>query len=370
MIKKIIKAVIPSSWTEAIQRFKYSKAYRNYVARVEKMKLPVYWLMSRNRVLASIFYLVFSREFGRESKSVLAGRLQYYNRVHSKNSKGNIFQLKRNIHRIEKGLIMRPRRDVFALEYIHGTVDNFRRLYQINQKHEIVQWARDVLFRYFEVIKKTDDLKKLEQEYLAIITPSDESSRSPFARNSRPDSGITYEQMYTMARRRRSVRWYEPKAVPNELIDKAMAVANEAPSACNRQPFRYEVFTEYDLVQKIINIPMGTPGFGKNIHNVAVVIGDYSAYYSERDRHVIYIDASLSAMSFVFALETLGLSSVCINWPDVEKLERMMDKALNLAPYERPVMLIAFGYEDNVGMVPYSQKKPLSNLRKINNHEY
>jgi hypothetical protein len=71
-------------------------------------------------------------------------------------------------------------------------------------------------------------------------------------------------------------------------------------------------------------------------------------------------------MSFVFALETLGLSSTIINWPDVEPLERKMRKTLALESSDRVVMLIAVGYQDPTGMVPYSQKKELDSIRSYN----
>jgi len=43
-----------------------------------------------------------------------------------------------------------------------------------------------------------------------------------------------------------------------------------------------------------------------------------------------------------------------------------MRKALSLAVDDRPVMLIALGYPDPEGMVPFSQKKSLDELRSYN----
>jgi hypothetical protein len=71
-------------------------------------------------------------------------------------------------------------------------------------------------------------------------------------------------------------------------------------------------------------------------------------------------------MSFVFALETLGLSSTLINWPDLEPLELKMRKAIGLDLSERVVMLIAVGYDDPTALVPFSQKKELDSIRSYN----
>lgn len=88
-----------------------------------------------------------------------------------------------------------------------------------------------------------------------------------------------------------------------------------------------------------------------------VVVGDLSAYPYERDRHLIYVDASLASMQLMLALETLGLSSCPINWPDIEVMERGMAEVLDLSFHERPIMLISVGYPDPTGNIPFSQKK-------------
>jgi nitroreductase len=73
---------------------------------------------------------------------------------------------------------------------------------------------------------------------------------------------------------------------------------------------------------------MGTSGFYENFPCVVVLIGKVRAFPFERDRHVIYFDASLAAMAFQFALEVQGVSSCCINWPDIPERERMMAQTL------------------------------------------
>ncbi|GAG52007.1 unnamed protein product [marine sediment metagenome] len=97
-----------------------------------------------------------------------------------------------------------------------------------------------------------------------------------------------------------------------------------------------------------------------------MLIGKLHAWFSEPDRHLIYIDASLAAAAFLFGLEAQGLGSCCLNWPDLEPQERRMGKLLGLEPDERVIMLIALGYPDPEGLVTYSQKKRLAELRSFN----
>jgi nitroreductase len=163
------------------------------------------------------------------------------------------------------------------------------------------------------------------------------------------------------------VRWFEQRTVPRQLVEQALAAAAQAPSACNRQPFLFRYFERPEDAQRVAGIAMGTSGYAQNIPALVVVLGDLSCYPEERDRHVPYIDASLAAMQFMLALETLGLASCPINWPDIEYRERLMDRELALPRYLRPVMLIALGYPDPQGGVPFSAKKPVEALLRLEN---
>ena len=102
---------------------------------------------------------------------------------------------------------------------------------------------------------------------------------------------------------------------------------------------------------------MGTAGFSENIPAIIAIVGDLSAYPEERDRHVIYIDGSLAAMQLMLALETLELSTCPINWPDIRNREKRIREIIKLKDYERIIMLMAVGYADPTGGIPYSQKK-------------
>jgi nitroreductase len=325
------------------------------------------WLalrLGRYRWGAAIHYLLFDGSFRREMRAVLAGKAEHLRRAQS--ADGSIYRLRRNIHRLEKGLIMEPRRPVFAADYILPTVDTFARIKAAGGAEcaDDMMWARHVLHEYFSVASGDPSIEEARRRFAAIEEEaSGARERIPYTSESRPECTVPYEALHALSIRRRSVRWFRAAGVARELIDKALLVARQAPSACNRQPYRFIIFDDPARSEFIGSIPGGTAGFAHNFPAVAVIVGDLSAYFSERDRHAIYTDGALAIMSFILALETLGISSCCINWPDVERSERRMDKALGLQPHERPIMLVAFGYADETRLIPYSQKAPLSSVR-------
>jgi nitroreductase len=149
-----------------------------------------------------------------------------------------------------------------------------------------------------------------------------------------------------------------------ELVKKAMAVASLSPSACNRQPFHFLFYNEKDIVGKIARIPGGASSF--TLPSVIVVVGRYRAFFNERDAAVPVIDASLAVMSFLFACETLGLSTVCINWPNLPDRDVRIRKLIQLEQDEFVVMLIGLGYADPAGKIPYSAKHEIEALMSCN----
>jgi nitroreductase len=325
-----------------------------------------------NRVTATIYSLPGLVTFNREQYAVLRGRRDYYRNLHR--ARATHVELRRNIHRLEKGMSMRPRRPVFAKDYIGETVDFYLRALDLGEvttdsgiDAAELTWAHNVLAHYFEIVDVGDPLVARELTRFKQATFNPESGQArPFARKDSTFSEVTYDQLLSLAQQRRSVRWFLDKPVPRELIDKALMVGRQAPTACNRLPYEYLVFDDPDLVRKVASLPNGTAGYRHQIPVVIVVKGHLDAYFSPRDRHGIYIDAALASMGFMYALEVQGLASSVINWPDFEPLEAKMARTLGLKPSERVIMLIAVGYADPEGIIPFSQKKALDVLRSYN----
>jgi nitroreductase len=326
-------------------------------------------LFGSSRFLTHFFYFVSFITFNREQTAVLRGRRNYYRNKHR--DRVTHVELRRNVHRLEKGLIMRPRRDVFARDYITETIEFYENAVRQSSTapntmdQSEMDWAHDVLTEYFRVSATGDvTVDAARARFEGAGYPAESTGKIPYPKKQLSD--IDYESLEKLVMQRRSVRWFEDREIPRDLIDRALLLGRQAPTACNRLPYEFRVFDDPEMVRTVSSIPFGTAGYGHNIPAIAVVVGKLESYFSPRDRHAIYVDSSLAAMQFMLGLETLGLSSSVINWPDFEPLERKMQKTLGLDLTDRVVMLIAFGYAHPEGMVPYSQKKELDTFRRYN----
>lgn len=345
-----LRRFLPGSIKRAIQRG------------LEWADLASVRLFAANRFTAGLYYFLFSRRFDREHLAVLKGRVAYYRDLQEIKSSSPL--LRRNVHRLEKGLIMRPRRKIFAEAYILETVRCYNRAKARNgfSANEL-RWARDVLDEYFAVVERNQVTGQAWAEYsgaegeVETAGEAEAMGFKPYPLAKLPVSPVSFDQVATLFLKRRSVRWYKQQPVPLELLHRAINVAALAPSACNRQPFRFIVAKDSPTAARIAKCAGGTTGFADQLPALIVVVGDLSAYPKERDRHLIYIDAALASMQLMLAAETLELSTCSINWPDIDRAEERLQKILKLPAHERVIMLMAVGYGDPSGGVPYSQKK-------------
>ncbi len=320
--------------------------------------------ISISGILTSVYFAI-SPSFRREQRALVHGLLKHMRDIKEPRP---LFLMRRNVHRLEKGLLMPNRRKLFALKYIGETVEFYKNCLENEPKQQEISsemaWATAVLNKYFEVVGSDSLVEKAREEYLKVRL-HEEKRMTPYKRGE-PQSPVSYEDLLSLCYQRKSIRKFLDKPVPHDLIDKALEIANRAPSSSNRQPVRYRFYDQKPLLSELQQLPIGASGFRENIPMICAVTGDMSAYFFERDRHSIFVDCSLSSMLFMLALETVGLSSCPLNWPEIDFRDRNYEKLSGLPPYERAVMFLAIGYADPEGSVAYSGKKDIEHLRSYN----
>lgn len=327
-------------------------------------------LMLRSPFLATLAYLK-NRDFQLEAWGYVHGLAAA--RDASDASAGWRYRLRTHVHVLEKGLSARNRRPVFGAKLIRSAVEDFQHLQALRVQcacaadESLYAWARDVMTHYFSVVGSHPEIDAARAAFASTLEPRGDGGERlvPFARIDAAGRMCNYDQLLELARRRRSVRTYAPEKVPHDLIDRALAVAALSPSSCNRQPFHFHVVDDPAMIDKLQTIPGGITCFN-HVPMLIVVTGDMRGVVeSVTNRHSIYVDASLFVMSFILALETLGLSSCCVNWSETREKDSAVRGLLALPPYQRVVMFLVVGYPLPDAIVPRSHKRHLDDLRSF-----
>src|SRR5258706_5053887 len=152
--------------------------------------------------MSSLYYFSFDKSFYREFRAILSGKVKHLREMEK--TKANYYLLVRNTHRIEKGLLMRPSRDLFGKNYIKETIDSFEGVWNGSEMESNPQmkWFYDVLTEYFKNPVKDSFTSELHKRFKIKVNNSingavislDAPGSVPYYRIDSQKSNITYEE--------------------------------------------------------------------------------------------------------------------------------------------------------------------------------
>ena len=146
----------------------------------------------------------------------------------------------------------------------------------------------------------------------------------------------TIEAIHT----RRSIRNYQDKQIPDELITQILKAAMAAPSARNQQPWEFIVISDPEIKEEV---PTVSP-FTKMILSAPAGILVCGNLDIETAPGYWVIDCSAATQNLLLAAHSLGLGAV---WTGVYPREERMNgltELLNLPQHISPHSLVVMGY--------------------------
>lgn len=149
---------------------------------------------------------------------------------------------------------------------------------------------------------------------------------------------------------RRSIRKFKNDLVPKDIILSLVEAGYNAPSACNKKPFRIYVITNKEIKEKVRLSGLFTRMISPLI---IVVAGDLKKALPKDLKEYWIQDASAVTENILLCATSLGLGT-CWNgvYPQKIVMEKVQ-KALSLEEYIIPLSIIHVGYPDE-------EKKPNS----------
>ena len=110
---------------------------------------------------------------------------------------------------------------------------------------------------------------------------------------------------------RRSVRQFDGRPVAEEVLQKAVRIAQQAPSVCNRQSARVFASNKREKMDEMLQFQNGNRGFGDRLGAVIVIASDMRAFTSLGERNQCWVDGGIFAMSMALALHSLQVEHAC-----------------------------------------------------------
>ena len=159
-----------------------------------------------------------------------------------------------------------------------------------------------------------------------------------------------------------SIRTFADRPVADAAIHEAVAMAQRAPSVCNRQSGRVHAFRNDALGQAVLACQQGNRGFGHQAQRILVVTSELGSMLSIGERNQGWIDGGLFAMTLVYALHAQGLGTCCLNWSVEDEADLRLRSVAPIPDSENVIMLIAVGHLPERFRVAHSQRLPTDSV--------
>ncbi|HIJ09064.1 TPA: nitroreductase [Candidatus Bathyarchaeota archaeon] len=141
---------------------------------------------------------------------------------------------------------------------------------------------------------------------------------------------------------RRSIRRYENKDIPEEVLKQILEAGRQAPSAANRQPIRFVIMNDDDMLKNLCDTLVSR--FVKAAPAAIVGCADVKSLLTGK---WAIVDATIAMQNMVIAAWTLGVGSCWIGACKEEKVKEL----LKIPDKWKVVALVTLGY-------PAEQPKP------------
>ena len=141
---------------------------------------------------------------------------------------------------------------------------------------------------------------------------------------------------------RRSIRNYENKDIPEEVLQQILEAGRQAPSAANRQPIRFVVVTNHDILTKLCDTFIT-----RFVKAAPVAIAGCADVKSLLTGKWAVVDTTIAMQNMVIAAWALEIGSCWIGACNEEKVKKL----LKIPDKWKFVGLLTLGY-------PAEQPKP------------
>ena len=250
-------------------------------------------------------------------------------------------------HVLEKGLTMPKRRLGFgkgAVVHMVNLITSFERRFgapPLNSHADPqVRHAIGVLRAYRELHRDWPEPMPRLDAFLAAH-PDVPPSHEPHV--TRTEFFAAKDAPFPVFAASRHVCRHFAGSVPRETVEKAVAIATTAPSACNRQHARVHVVDDAELRDRLFAVQGGTRGFGQDADKVLVVTADLSAVRWGWERHDCYVNGGIFVMNLCYALHHLCVAHCILHWSVSPEADRAAHDLLGIPPNEAIVQVIACG---------------------------
>jgi nitroreductase len=159
----------------------------------------------------------------------------------------------------------------------------------------------------------------------------------------------------TIIKNRRSVRKFQSKQIPNNIINKLIEALIWAPSAGHLQSRKFYFIYNLEIKEKLVEAALGQSFIAQaSLVVVACTDDRIEQKYGQRGKELYTIcDTAMSVQNMLLVAYEQGLGSVVVGAFDKEQVSAI----LNIPSHLHPIMIIPVGYPAEKPTIPLRVSK-------------
>lgn len=264
-----------------------------------------------------------------------------------------------DVHSVEKGIGLRNAKPGHSGEVVNGILDklfiymsrgydindfSFRETFRVIAAYIDFQKQFNISgFKIFSQIEKKYNriVEKLGADYVDNVMSSLHAG-AYYLDKSVVEAGKEFD-FEGFIKSRHSIRSFSDEAVSSEDIKRAVSVANQCPSACNRQPSKVYFTSAKEKVDAVDKLITGSSGFKGETPNYIVLTTDRAAF-SKEEQFQWYINGGIYLSYLSLALHSLGIGHCIMQWKAFYKTEEELKGIFGISTHESIIAIVGCGY--------------------------
>ena len=239
------------------------------------------------------------------------------------------------VQKLQKGLTLPAPRKLFGLEV------------SLKIMSLLDKWQHD---KNSPIIQTTHRVLKEHYEYIALHNPDNGEIQNELKKIAYYLESIYVTQAHTLDRhteiekritQRRSRRYFTKEKISFQALHDIIEVAQNYPSACNRQPCLTHLYQKNEDIEKLLELQTGNKGF--HVPNLLVVTYHEGCFFEEFEETAGYLHAGMFLSNILTVMESYDIASCVLNWHVSPETEKEMKQRGKIHAEETIAVLLAFG---------------------------
>lgn len=262
-------------------------------------------------------------------------------------------------HSIEKGLSYNNIRLGFGKKALNELLD-LMVLYKKNNyplDSECYRTALSNLEEYIDLHEQNNfDIANLKNEFIELGGISNKSGGVKQIKKEEVLNSIKGD-FQVFSNSRHSIRDFSQEPVEISLIEKALELAQNTPSACNRQAWKARIIAGEKHKEIITNNQNGNAGFGDKVDKYILITTDLQYFAKPRERNQSFIDGGMYAMNLLYGLHYNGLATIPLSASLTDTQESAIRQELDITESENFILIIGVGNYSESCKIPKSTRR-------------